>query len=106
MSTWGTSWGTVWGNSWGTTGTVFTTDNYFDKLGELGYSGTLADRQYQYLDSFGLTGATSRRKKDRLLALGYSGGSISKMLKEKTDAEGYKTVSEMMVKTGLIPDGN
>ncbi len=102
-SAWGDSWGSSWSDSWGTTGTVFLTDNYFDKLGELGYTGTLADRQLKYLGDQGFSGGTAKRKRAHLLSLGYSGGATSKMLKEKTDAEGYVTVSEMMVKTGMIP---
>ena len=80
-----------------------TSDNYFDRLGELGFTGSLSVRQFDYLTNQGVSGATSKRKFEHLRNLGYTGRTVSEMLKQKTEAEGFITVGEMMYKTGLIP---
>jgi len=91
------------GTSGGGSGPIFTSDTYYNKLGELGYKGSLADRQFQYLRDLGYTGPQSTRQRDRLRDLGYPGPTASMLLKQKTDAEGFRCISEMMTKTGLIP---
>lgn len=99
-SAWGSSWGNSWGNSWGSVSSV-EGDNYYDRLGSLGYKGSLMDRQMAYLGDLGYQGANSKRSIERLKGLGYT-GSITNMMKQKSVAEGFDSVGQMMVKTGLI----
>ena len=77
--------------------------NYYDKLGELGYSGSLADRQFKYFTDNNLERSTSERKFQHLRTLTYTGLTISEMLKQKTDSEFFDTVGQMMYRTGYIP---
>jgi hypothetical protein len=102
-SSWGDSWGSSWGDSWGTVSGGLAADNYFDKLGELGYYGAFSTRQMNYLYDEGLTaGSNVKRMNDRLVQLGYTGSTMD-MMKQKADAEGYLSVTDMMKKTGMIP---
>ena len=75
---------------------------YFDKLGSLGYTGTLQDRHCKYLAGLGYTGQMNDVMKRRLVDLGYS-STVQDGLKEKATAEGFSSVSEMWNIQGMIP---
>ena len=102
MSAWGKSWGKSWGSSWGSIGVEFLSLDYYGKLGELGFSGTIDDRQKAYLVSLGYTGQMNDCMRLHLRNLGYS-DEVQTMLVEKSKVEGFSSVSEMWVKYGLIP---
>ena len=75
---------------------------YIDRLGQLGFSGAMCDREAGYLKSLGYIGAQSDCKKQHLESLGYNGG-LSDMLRQKATAESAQSVSRMMKEQGLIP---
>lgn len=99
-SAWGQSWGNAWGSSWGS---VTTSERYFDKLGDLGYTGSLDDRQKAYLRDQGYSGAMSGAVVQHLTSLGYTVQGVNSKLKAKATAEGFSSVNEMMRKQGMIP---
>ena len=84
------------------TGAVPSTGRYYDRLGDLGFVGTINDRQYAYLKSLGFTGAHNDCMKQHLEALGYV-GSMNAKLQQKAQAEGNTSVNDMLHKQGLIP---
>lgn len=86
----------------GSGGLSFESELYFDKLGELGFTGALPDRQKSYLMSLGYSGAMNDCMREHLRGLGYSQG-VQEMLAEKSRLEGFLSVSEMWIKQGLIP---
>ena len=99
-SAWGDSWGVSWGDSWGSIGP--TSPTYFGKLGDLGYQGTINDRQLRYLCEQVSSGHMNDMMSRHLKALGYT-GAVPDMLRQKACAEGFSSINAMWYATGLIP---
>lgn len=76
---------------------------YYDKLGALGYTGTLPDRQAQYICMPGVPDAMNDCMRKHLNSLGYVGGCVQEMIAAKSRAEGFSSPSEMWIIQGLIP---
>jgi hypothetical protein len=81
---------------------VVLTGRYFDRLGQLGFVGTLDDRQKAYLQSLGFSGSMDDCVKQHLSNLGYTGSKNSCLL-QKALIEQSNSISEMMRNQGLIP---
>ena len=83
-------------------GVILTGPTYFDKLGELGYVGTINDRQAQYICIPGDPDAMNDCMRKHLNSLGYS-GNLQEMIAEKSRVEGFNSPTEMWKIQGLIP---
>jgi len=83
-------------------GVVLTGPTYYDKLGELGFTGTINDRQAQYICAAGGIDAMNDCMRKHLNSLGYS-GDVQEMIAQKSRSEGFTSPSEMWIIQGLIP---
>ena len=86
----------------GTGGLLPAAETYYGKLGDLGYTGSLPDRQAAYLKAQGYTGAMNDIMRLHLRTLGYN-GVVQEMIAAKSRAEGFSSPSKMWIVQGLIP---
>lgn len=81
---------------------VVTGETYYDRLTNLGYTGSLSDKQAEYLRDQGYNGSAGDMARDLLTDEGYDGNTLAEKLKQKADAEGYDSIEELMKKKGFI----
>ena len=83
-------------------GVVLTSPTYYGKLGELGFTGVLADRQFQFICTFGGPDVMNDCMLKHLRSLGFTGG-VQEMVAQKSRSEGFSSPSQMWIVQGLIP---
>lgn len=76
--------------------------NYFQKLRQLGYVGTIDDMQKAYLKDQGYPQSMMDAMSLYLALLGYT-GALNDKLRQKATAEGWGSVPTMLQQQGLIP---